>query len=148
MAQGGDELRQPGPRRLAAGRADQAAGAVERARHQLARQEPVLLVAAREPQVTGLLTRKAEPGVVGRVADQEYGAVAEPPSVIERPAYQGAADAAAAVVRVHGQRAEQQRRPGNAGRDVPEPDRADDAAAVAGDEREPGGRAAAFAQAL
>src|SRR5262249_45856694 len=125
-----NELRERRLGRLAPGRADEAARALKCARLQFARQEPVRVVAAGQPQVGGLLAREAEPAVVGCIADQQHGAMAEPAGVVEGAPHDRTANAAPAIIRVHGERTEQQRRPGNAGRDVPEPDRADDAAAA------------------
>ena len=58
------------------------------------------------------------------------------------------ADAAVAVIRMHRERAEQQRGAARTGCDMPQPDRADEAAALDGDQRQPVRRQAAFAQPL
>src|SRR5262245_31933268 len=74
--------------------------------------------------------------------------MAEAAGVFKGAPHERAADAAPPIVWVHGERTEQQRRPGNAGRDVPEPDGTDDAAAVASQQSEPRRRQPALAQAL
>ena len=54
----------------------------------------------------------------------------------DRAPHQGGADAAATAIRMHRERAEQQRRPAGAGKHRPEPDGADDLALVERDEGE------------
>ena len=66
----------------------------------------------------------------------------------QRMPHQRRADAAAALRRIDGERAEQQRRAGRARRDLPEPDGADDAAVLDRDEGQPARRLAAGAQAF
>ena len=132
-------------RRPAAG-ADRPARAVERARLELAGEQPVPLVRSRQPQPAGLLAREAETSVVWCVADQHHGAVAKPLRVLERTLDQRAPDPAAAIVGVHCDRPEQQRWPRRAGGHVPEPRSANDAAAVGRDKRETLRRQTSFAQ--
>ena len=62
--------------------------------------------------------------------------------------HQRGADAAAAALRIDGQRAEKERRSVEAGRDVPQPHGADDAAVVGRDERQADGGQPADAQPL
>ena len=62
--------------------------------------------------------------------------------------HQRRADAAAAALRIDGERAEEKRRPVEAGRNVPQPHGADDAAVVGRDEGQAGGGQPADAQPL
>src|SRR6516162_9465941 len=62
----------------AAGCPDEAMGAVERARRQLDRQEPRPLVRARQRKSGGRNGGESELAVVGRIADQQDRAMAEP----------------------------------------------------------------------
>src|SRR6185369_12498174 len=55
------------------GGADQPARAVERARIELAGEQPMRLVGSGQPQRRGLLVGEAEPSVIRRVADQQHG---------------------------------------------------------------------------
>ena len=52
-------------------------------------------------------------------------------------AHERRADTAVAVIRMHRERAKEQRRPAGASRDMPEPHRADDPATLHSDERQP-----------
>src|SRR5215813_5139747 len=74
--QAGDEGRQVVFRvrrgRGPAGRADEPAGAVEGRRRGLAREQPLALIGAGQPQRAGLVGREAEPAVVGSIAHQQH----------------------------------------------------------------------------
>jgi hypothetical protein len=74
--------------------------------------------------------------------------VPAPPRLGDGAAHQRSADAAAAALRVDCERAEKKGRPVEAGRDVPQPHRADDAAIVGGNQGQAGGRHPADAQPL
>ena len=90
----------------------------------------------------GPLGREAEAAVVGGVADQQHGAMAAPGGGSRSACrISAAADAAAAVSRIDGERPEQQRRAVRAGRHVPQPHGADDAAVLDRDEGQPAARA-------
>ena len=106
------------------------------------------LVRAGHPQRAGLLGREAEAAIVGRIADQQHGAVAEPRAASRGAPHQRRADPAAAPRVVDRERAEQQRRPRRPGRNVPQPDGADDAPSFGRDERQAFRRQAIFAQPL
>src|SRR5258705_1653576 len=93
------------------GGADQSARAVERARLELAREQPVRLIGPGQPQGCGLLVGEAEPSVIGRVADQEHGAMAETDRFTQRGLDERRADAALATVGRNRERPQQQRGP-------------------------------------
>ena len=62
-------------------------------------------------KAAGLFGRKAEAAVIGRIADQQHGAVAELARRRERAPHQSRADAEAAAIGGDRHRAEQERRP-------------------------------------
>ena len=135
--------------RLAApGRPHQAARALERTRHQLARQQPLAGVGAGQGEGAGPLRGEAEAAVIGCIAHQQDSLMTARLRLRERMAHQLAADAALAEFGLDRQRPEQQRRPPRAGRDVPQPHGADQAAVRAGDERQALRRQPALAQPL
>src|SRR6516165_11696520 len=72
--------------------ADQPAGAVECAGLELAPKQPVPLVRPGQPQRAGLLAGEAKPRVIGRVADQQHGAMAETGGLAQRVVHQRRAD--------------------------------------------------------
>ena len=138
--------RRSGPARR---HADRAADAVERAGPSSQPSSAALVGKARQPKPAGPLGREAEPAVVGRVADQQHGAMAAPG---------GGAQARARIsaepmprLRCAGSTASGPSSSAGAlraGRDVPQPDGADDAAVLDRDERQPARRRAAGAQPL
>src|SRR5258707_15708906 len=73
--------------------ADQPTGAVESARLELMPKQPVALVRPGQPQRAGLLAGETEPGVIGRVADQQHGAMAATCGLPQRVVHQRRADA-------------------------------------------------------
>src|SRR5258708_31317230 len=73
--------------------ADQPTGAVESARLELTPKQPVALVRPGQPQRAGLLAGETEPGVIGRVADQQHGAMAATCGLPQRVVHQRRADA-------------------------------------------------------
>src|SRR3984957_15997062 len=138
----GNGLRGSRRRTAAAGvGANDAMRVIECASRELQAEEPIGPIRARHRQRRGLFGRKAEAAVVRRIADQQHGCVTCLFGGADRAPHQGGADAAAAAVGMHRERAEQQGRPVRAGEHRPEPDGADDAALLGGDEGE--GRLAA-----
>ena len=112
------------------------------------REQPVPLERTGQLQSGGFLGRKAESAVIGRVADQDDRAMAEPARIAKRAPHQRGADAAVAAIRRDRDRPQQQSRLAAAAGDVPEPRGADHAPAVGGDEAQSLGRQAAVAQTL
>src|SRR5829696_6284347 len=143
-----DEGGVPGVVRERAGRGDEAAGAAKRTGRELQRQEAVALIGPGEPERAGLIGREAEAGIVGRVADEKDGGVAERLCARKRLAHQLAAEAEPLEAAGDGNRAEEERRTASPGRDLPQPHRADERAVMLEHEGQAVGRLAAFAQAL
>ena len=144
-----DQARRPDCGIAFAGRADQAARAVERARHEFEREQAVLLVAGR----AATARRSSRPrSRSGRSTARRRPAARRDGRALlasrERTLHQRRCRCRGCGVGMHRERAEQQRRAAAPGRDVPEPHGADDAAVFDRDERQAVGRQAAFAQAL
>src|SRR5277367_6294901 len=106
--------------------AHKAVRAVERTGRELAGQQAMALVGARQPKRAGRFHREAKAPVIGGIADKQYGAMLAPPRGRDGAPRQRAANAAATPRLVHSERTEQYRRPARAGAHVPWPDRADD----------------------
>ena len=138
-----------GPARAVAGRADQAARAVERAGRQVRGRAGGAARRGRAAQRAGLLGREAEAAVVRRIADQQHGAMAEPRGLAR-------AHGASAPRRCRACGSPDRRRAGRAagqgrrpGRDVPQPHACRRGGrARSRDERQSVGRQAALAQPL
>jgi hypothetical protein len=140
--------RHGGLRDRASGGADHAAGAVERALPELEREQPVAFEWSGQTQAAGLFGGEAETAVIGRIADQDDGTMAEPLRLADRAADQSGADAAVAAPRGHGDWPEQQRWLPRGTGDLPEPRGAKHPLAFRRDEAQPCGRQPAVAQAL
>ena len=126
---------------------DHAPGAVERAFAQLEAEQPVALERARQRQLAGLGGREAEAGVIGRVAEQDYRAMATRLRRRERVVHQRSPDAELAGGSLHRQRAEHERRDAPDA-DVPQPHGAHQAALAHGRQGKAFGGRASVAQAL
>src|SRR5258706_11712409 len=73
--------------------ADQPTGTARGARFEPMPRQPVALVRPGQPQRAGLLAGETEPGVIGRVADQQHGAMAATCGLPQRVVHQRRADA-------------------------------------------------------
>ena len=74
-------------------RADEAARAGEGAGAKLQPEKTLALVRARQPQALRQLGREAKARVIGRIADEQHGAVAAHGGTVERCAHQYCAEA-------------------------------------------------------
>src|SRR5579864_763743 len=107
-------------RRGRAGRHDHTPGAVERALAQLEAEQAVALERAGQRELTGLLGRETEAGVIGRVAEQDHRAMTARPGGGQRMIDQRGANPELAAGWLDRERAEHQRRD-TPGADMPQP---------------------------
>ena len=118
------------------GRVHQPARAFKCGRDQLPRQQPIAGIGAGQGERAGLVRREPEAAVIGCIAHQQDGLMTTLLRRFERMLHQLGPDAAAAEIGGDRERSQEQRRPTAAGRDAPQPHRADQPSLRAGDERQ------------